>query len=146
MSSLVLLNREGVVARKLQLVSLPDDYIVPEGMTISWKMELHVWSSIRPAEWLRRKEPVEAYFYLRNAWGQVCRSGFREFERGDRVADEIRYNPRDLTITVQGTSTKDVLELRNHIMHLIDSCVRWEVSNDLNPKIGFLRRLFGTNK
>ena len=144
MSSLVLLNREGVVAHKLQLVSLPDDYVVPEGMTISWRIDVQA-SSRDPLASFRRLEPVEAYFYLGNARAQVCRGEVKLYERDDRFGP-MRYGSRTLTITVQGTSAKDVMELRDRIMHLINTCAHWEVSNDLNPKskIGFLRRLFGT--
>ena len=142
MSSLVLLNRDGVVARKLQFVSLPDDYVVPEGMTVSWRMDLHISSSDPRAFWGGPREPVEAYFYLGNARGQVCRNGFKEYEQKDRYGP-MQYGSRTLTVTVQGTSAKDVMELRDRIMHLINSGARWEASNDLNPKprIGILQRL-----
>lgn len=147
MSSLVLLNGEGVVARKLQLVSLPSDYVVPEGMTVSWRMDLHA-SSCDPLASFGPKEPVEAYFYLGNAQGQVCRDGFKEYERNDRFGP-MRYGSRVLTVTVQGTSAKDVMELRDRIMHFIHSGVRWNVSNDLNPKCGllqWLKKLVGMTK
>ena len=141
MSSLVLLNRDGVVARKLQLVSLPSDYVVPEGMTVSWKMELHASSSDPLAGWRGPREPVEAYFYLGNAQAQVCRNGFKESETDDHY--RLRFASRILIVTVQGTSAKDVMELRDRIMHLIHSGVIWNVSNDLNPKpkTGLLYRL-----
>ena len=141
MSSLVLLNRDGVVARKLQLVSLPSDYVVPEGMTVSWKMELHASSSDPLAGWRGPREPVEAFFYLGNAQAQVCRNGFKESEEDDHY--RLRFASRILTVTVQGTSAKDVMDLRDRIMHLIHSGVSWNVSNDLNPKpkIGLLHQL-----
>ncbi|MBI2024752.1 MAG: hypothetical protein HYT03_01500 [Candidatus Harrisonbacteria bacterium] len=143
MSSLVLLNRDGVVARKLQLVSLPSNFVIPEGMTVSWKMELHVSSSDPLAGWCGPREPVEAYFYLGNAQAQVRRNGFKESERDDQ--HRLRFGSRALVITVQGTSAKDVMGLRDRVMHLINSGARWEVSNDLNPKPkwGFLQRLMG---
>lgn len=142
MSSLVLLNREGVVARKLQLVSLPGDYVIPEGTTVSWRTDLNASSRDPLAGLFGPKEPVEAYFYLGNAQGQVCRNGFKEYERDDRFGP-MRYGSRVLTVTVQGTSAKDVMELRDRIMHFIHSGVRWNVSNDLNPKpkTGLLHRL-----
>ena len=142
MSSLVLLNRDGVVAHKLQLVSLPDDYVVPEGMTVSWRMELHVSSSDPFAGLRGLKEPVEAFFYLGSAQGQVCRNGFKQYERDDRYGP-MHYGSRTLTVTVQGTSAKDVMELRDRIMHFIHSGVRWGVSNDLKPKPkqGLLQRI-----
>ena len=132
MSSLVLLNRDGVVARKLQLVSLPSDYAVPEGMTVSWRTELHASSSDPLAGWRGPREPVEAFFYLGNAQGQVCRNGFRESESDDQ--HRLRFGSRNLIVTVQGTTAKDVMELRDRIMHLIHSGASWSVSNDLNPK------------
>jgi hypothetical protein len=141
MSSLVLLNRDGIVARKLQLVSLPSDFIIPEGMMVSWKMELHASSSDPLAGWRGPREPVEAYFYLGNAQAQVCRNGFKESESDDHY--RLRFASRTLIITVQGTSARDVMELRDRIMHFIHSGVRWNVSNDLNPKPkqGLLQRL-----
>lgn len=145
MSSLALLNKEGVVARKLQLVSLPDDYVVPEGMTVSWRTGIHVSSrdsldALRPP-----REPMEAYFYLGSARGQVSRDNFKRYET-DRRLGPAHYASRDLTITVQGTLAGDVMRLRDHILHLINSHTPWEVSNDLNPKpksrVRFLSRLF----
>ncbi|MFH1169974.1 MAG: hypothetical protein V1704_00165 [Candidatus Vogelbacteria bacterium] len=144
MSSLVLLNSDGIVARKLQLVSLPSGYVVPEGMIVSWRTELSVSSSLPvPFSTISSsREPVEAFFYLGKAQGQVYRDEFKKFER-DSQNGTMRYNSRRLTITVQGTSAKDVMELRDRIMHLIHSCVSWSASNDLNPKPrrGFLQRL-----
>ena len=143
MSSLVLLNRDGDVARKLQLVSLPSDFVIPEGMTVSWKMEFHASSSDPLAGWRGPREPMEAYFYLGNAWAQVCRNGFKKSELDDHY--RLRFASRILTVMVQGTSAKDVMELRDRIMHFIRSGVGWNVSNDLNPKPkrGFLQRLMG---
>lgn len=141
MSSLVLLNRDGVVVRKLQLVSLPSDYVVPEGMTVSWRTDLCLSSSDPIAGLRGPQEPTEAYFYLGNALGQVCRNEFREYERDDQR--RLRFGSRRLTITVQGALAKDVMELRDRIMHFIHSGVRWSVSNDLNPKPkkGFFQKL-----
>jgi len=141
MSSLVLLNRDGVVARKLQLVSLSSDYAIPEGMAVSWRTELHVSSSDPLVGWCGPREPVEAFFYLGNAQGQVCRNGFRESESDDQ--HRLQFGSRNLAVTVQGTAAKDVMELRDRIMHLIYSGVSWNVSNDLNPKPrkGLLRGL-----
>lgn len=146
MSSLVLLNSEGVVARKLQLISLPDNYVVPEGMTISWRIDVQV-SSRDPLVSFRRQEPVEAYFCLGNARGRICRSEVKQYDQ-DNCLGTMRYGFRTLTVTVQGTSAREVMELRDHIMRLIDSGVSWGVSNDLNPKpkIGLLRRIFGVSK
>lgn len=142
MSGLVLLDRDGVVARKLQLVSLPSDYVIPEGMMVSWRIELRV-SSIDPQAPL---EPVEAYFYLGSAWGQICRSEIKQDDEQNR-SGPTRYNPRTLTITVQGTSAKDVMKLRERILHLINSGARWEASNNLNlnpkPKKSFLQKIMG---
>ncbi len=144
MSSLVLLNGDGVVARKLQLISLPENYVVPEGMMISWRVAVDV-SSHNPLANLGRLEPVVAYFCLGSAWGQVWRGEVKKYERDERLGT-MRYGLRTLTVTVQGTSAKDAMELRDRIMHLIDTGARWEASNNLNPrpKVGFLRRLFGT--
>lgn len=143
MSSIVLLNRDGVVAKKLALVSLPDDYVIPDGMTVSWRTELHVFSRSALASLGSPREPVEAFFYLGKTQGQVCRDGFKPYEPKDNCLTGLCYDSRILTITVQGTSAKDVMELRDRIMHLINSHATWEVSNDLNPKpkIGFLQRL-----
>lgn len=138
-SNLVLLNSDGVVARKLSFVSLPADYVIPDGMTVSWRTVVRV-SSGDPLASFGPREPVEAYFYLGDAMGEVRRDDFRGYEHG-RLG-EIRFGSRILTVTVQGTSARDVMKLRDYIMHLISSGAHWEVSNDLNrkPKRRFLRR------
>ena len=128
------MSRDGVVARKLQMVSLPSDYVVPEGMIVSWRTELHASSSDPLAGWRGPREPVEAFFYLGNAQGQVCRNGFKESEESEYNNHRLRFGSRNLIVTVQGTSAKDVMELRDHIMHLINSGASWSVSNYLNPK------------
>lgn len=141
MSSLALLSRDGVVVRKLQFVSLPSDYAIPDGMTVSWRIGLHASSSDPLAGWRGPQEPVEAFFYLGNAQGQVCRNGFKESEEDNQY--RLQFGSRNLIVTVQGTSAKDVMELRERILHLIHSGARWSVSNDLNPKPkrGLLQRL-----
>lgn len=144
MSSLVLLNAEGALARKLHFVTLPDDYVVPEGMTISWMTEVKASSRDSLVNFIR-VEPVEGYFYLGDARGQVSRSKIKEYERDD--SGDMHYGSRTLTIIVQGTSAKEVMKLRDCIMQLINNGVCWGVINDLNQKpkkIGFLRRLFGS--
>lgn len=140
MSSLVLLNHEGIVTRKLQLVSLPIDYVVPRGMTISWMSKVHL-SSSDPFAAFNPKEPAEAYFYLGNAFGVVERSNFKITEQDNDF--RLRFGSRDLTMTVQGTVAKDVVELRDRILQLVHSSVRWEASNDLNPKprMGFWQKI-----
>ncbi|WKZ26339.1 MAG: hypothetical protein QY304_03025 [Candidatus Paceibacterota bacterium] len=149
MSSLVLLNREGEVVRKLSFVTLPDDFVVPEGMTVSWRMGINV-SSTDPREgWRGPQEPLEAYFYLGNAHGQVCRNGFKEYEQNDQHL--LRFGSRNLILTVQGTSAKDVMKLRERILHIIHSGASWDVSNDLNPNpkkslLHELKKMVGMNE
>ena len=139
MSSLVLLDSEGVVVRKLGFVSLPHDYVVPEGMTISWRQDLRV-SHSDPLIGLRGpRVPFEAYFYRGKAQAQVCLTQFKDFECDD--SGRMRFGSYDLTITVQGTRAKDVMELYERIRQLISSNARWKVSNDLNPK--FFARILG---
>ena len=143
MSSLVLLDRNGAVVHKIHFVSLSSDYIVPEGMTLSWRTAIHISSSDPRAEW-RPKEPVEAFFYLGEAQGQVCQNEVSESEARDQFF-QCRYASRILTVTVQGTSTRNVMRLRERILHLINSGTRWGVSNDLNPRpkrVGFLPKLW----
>lgn len=130
MSSLVLMHRDGTLAHKLQLISLPDDYIVPEGMIVSWRTVLHL-SYRTVAGIFSPQEPTEAFFYLGNAQGQICRDRFQESERVDH---QLMFGSRNLTVTVQGTSAKDVMRMRDHIMQLIHSGTRWNVRNDLNPR------------
>lgn len=150
MSSLVLLNKEGLVFRTLQLVSLPNDYVVPEGMTVSWRTAIRVYPS-DPLVGLRGpQEPVDAFFYLGKAFGQVSRDGFMQAARD--AQHRLRFGVRDLTVTVQGTTPKDVNDLRDRILQLIRSGSRWNVSNDLNPKpkkpglLQKLKKMFGAAK
>ena len=132
MSNIVLLNREGVVVRKLQLVSLRSDYVVPEGMMVSWRTDVTVSSRDPFVRMSGSNNPVEAFFYRGNTQGQVCRKGFneKEYNRFNLPSSWI------LTVTVQGTSANDVMNLRDNIMHFIHSNTPWKVSNDLNPKPG----------
>jgi len=143
MSSLVLLNRDGLIERKLQLVSLPGDYVVPEGMIVSWKTELHVVPSDPLVRFLGPREPGEAFFYLGTAQGQVHRRDLFEHKRNGELGKLV--GSQHLTITVQGTSAKEVMKLRDTIMQIIHSGETWDVSNDLNPKPkrGFWQRLMG---
>jgi len=140
MSSLVLLNSQGVVARKLHLVSLPENYQVPEGMMVSWRTSLHV-SSRDPLASMGPREPVLSFFYLGAAQAQVHREGFQRYEK-ESPAVSMRYGSRFLTVTVQGTVAKDVMALRDQVMHLINKGIPWQVSNDLNPKPGWGKRIF----
>src|SRR3989338_8183129 len=89
-------------------------------MTVSWRTELYASSRDPLAKF--RKEPVEAFFYFSNAQGQVCRNEFKESEWANQ--HRLRFNSRILTVTVQGTSAKEVMELRDYIMHLINSGAR----------------------
>lgn len=111
---------------------------------VSWRDRFDISSSDIRVAYFGPIEPVEAWFYLGEAWGQVCRTNFKPVGRDSQFGPE-QYGSRTLTVTVQGGSAKDVITLRDHIMHLINSRERWEVSNDLNvkdsPKTGFLSRL-----
>ena len=142
MSSFVLLDRNGLVARKLHFVSLPPDFVIPEGMIVSWRMEIIRFSNDPAAEMFGRKEPVESLFYLGNAQGQVRRTELQDSEQRRRLFCG-QYASRMLTVTVQGSSTNDVMRLRDHIVHLIHSGSSLNVIHDLNakPKQGLLQRL-----
>lgn len=131
MFSLVLLNKDGGGIHKLHLAFLPDDFVVPEGKIISLKMDFHI-SSSDPLAGGHCHRPVEAYFYLGEAYGQVCRDGFKFFETDENY--RTRFGCYDLHIIIQGTSAKDVMSLRNHIMELINSGRSWQTINNLNLK------------
>ncbi len=132
MSSLVLLDKQGAIAHKLQLVSLPDDYVVPLGMTVSWKTVVHVSSSHQLEEMGIPLEPVEAYFYLGKAQGVIHRNGFEVVEQ-EKSNYPTCFGSRILTVVVQGTVAKDIMDLRDHMMCLINTGSHWKVHNDLNP-------------
>ena len=135
MSELALLNAEGTVVKKLQLVSLPRGYVIPEGMIVSWRDAYRASSRSAMSAILNEhyREPPEAYFYLGKAWAQVLRTGSKESDLED---DSLRmsYGIRDLTVTVQGTSAEDVISLRDYIIQLIYSGQNWKAVNNLNPK------------
>lgn len=144
-SSLVLLNEDGSVDKKLQLVSLPKDYTIPQGKILSWRKEIIITDThVFPSIW-RIGIPIEAHFYLGSAWASVTLAdidlnGNKDYlER--RVERMLRGNPSMLTITVQGTSSSDLMALRDHILELINRREDWNVKNDLNPKkpLGFFR-------
>jgi len=132
MSTMVLLKGDGTVSKRIHFVSLPDNFVVPEGMTISWRWDVRVSSHDALSKFLPL-EPLEAYFYLGSARGQVCRGDVNPNDSGDRFGPR-EYCARTLTVTVQGTVPREVMLLRDHIMHLINTGRSWGVSNDLNPK------------
>lgn len=119
MSTLVLLNSEGVVVRKLQLISPPNTFLVPKGTTLSWRITIDV-STDRLSSWERRFPPVEAYFHLGQALGQINR----------RTLSETEYS---LTISIQSASPKDIVRLRERILQIVESRTNWKTSNNLNP-------------
>ena len=130
MPSLALLNEDGTMHKKLQLVSLPEDYKVPEGKILSWKDTINRtiyydwYSSVY-------RYPVQAYFYKGSAWASVSRD---QLEDGLDYASMTRCNKSNLIIVVQGTSAKDLTDIRDYILDLITKGRIWEASNDLNPK------------
>jgi len=147
--SLVLLNEDGVVLRKLQLVSLPDDFQIPPGTIVSWQIEELNWHIEEPVfsafddNYNRLFVPPQvAYFCLGSARAQVFwREPKREgITRGARPVDI------PLSVTVQGTVAKDIMDLRGQIIHLISTQTKWLADNDLNPEpqkpcLSFRRRL-----
>ncbi|MDD5566908.1 MAG: hypothetical protein PHH01_01815 [Patescibacteria group bacterium] len=133
MSTFVLLNRDGTLARKLALVSLPPDYEIPEGKILSWRTVLQKSSRDPLINFdMRNREPLEAFFYLGSAWAQVTRAGWTDCETDSD--HRMWFGVHTLTITVQAKSTADLVTLRDQILEIIRTCVRYEVSNDLNPK------------
>ncbi|RME59738.1 hypothetical protein D6779_03615 [Candidatus Parcubacteria bacterium] len=114
-----------LASKKLNLVSLPEHYKLPEGMviTIRAKVALYTRSYLRDDI-----EPAESYFYLGEAWGKV--------ERGDVTArmPDTSILPclhRELTITVQGTNPNDTRNLFERILATIHKGKLWEVTNHL---------------
>lgn len=129
--SMVLLNTEGEVARKLQFVTVPDNYVVPDGMILSWRTVFEKSYGNPAAELHHRHEPVLAYFYLGSAKGLVERKSLERsnFDKGARR----RYLPSELTITIQGANAQEVMALRDRVLHVLHAHASWDVHNDLNP-------------
>lgn len=134
MASLVLLNDDGTVFRKLSLVSLPDDYQVPEGKLVSWQMFFETSSRDRLDALRGPKTPMHCYFYLGSAWAEMKRDGWKESEV-ERNQWRWRYGVGNYTLTVQGKSAKDVVALRDMVLQGINVGARWEVRNNLNPRL-----------
>lgn len=132
MSSLALLNEDGTFFKKLQLVSLPRNYVIPEGKILSWKEELlSSFSRFRFASELP-KRPPEAFFYLGAAWAKVSASSPKD-HFGAFTEDGVVYDTSNLTILVQGTSPSDLMKLRDYVMIVLNRGGGWDVRNDLNP-------------
>ena len=121
--SLVLLNSEGVVAKKLALASVPPDYVVPDGMILSWKEEMSITHA--SVFWDPSGPPL-AYFYLKTAYGEIRRiSHYGDCE--------------NFSVIIQGKKPADVNLLRDEILQMIHDLDGWDVHNDLNS---FWSKLF----
>jgi hypothetical protein len=126
------MDKQGLNTHKLSLVSLPEDYVIPPGMILSWRTVVHVSHPHQLEELETPLEPVEAYFYLGRAFGTIERIGYETVESG-RKEYPAGYGARILRVTIQGTHAPDVMMLRDHLMHLVNAGLRWKVRNDLNP-------------
>lgn len=142
MSQLVLLNQDGTNAKKLNLVSLPDNYVIPENQTLSWRTVLEVSSKFDFNPMRDFREPMEAFFYLGSAWGQITCHRITDVEyTTGKFRFPNRYNVRRLTVTVQGNSVEDFIILRDKVMQILSSHSRYEVRNDFNPPPSLLEKL-----
>lgn len=140
MASLVLLNDDGTVFRKLSLVSLPDDYQVPEDKLVSWQISFET-SSMDVLDALRGPQtPMVSYFYLGSAWAEMKRNAW-EMESGNAL---MHYGVGSYTLTIQGKSAKDVVVLRDRVLQVVRAGNGWDVRNDFNsrPKVSIWRKLF----
>ena len=124
--SLVLLNSEGVVAKKLAFVSLPPDYVVPDGMIISWKQEMTI---IHATIFWDPSGPPLAYFYLKTAHGEISHTS----SYGDT---------ENISVVVQGKKAADVNLLRDKILQMIHHHRPWDVHNDFDSFLSKLARRF----
>jgi len=142
MPSLVLLNEDGTFYKKLQLVSLPKEYVVPEGKVLSWRHKIVYYLSHPTSEAIGTEYrcPLEAYFYLGSAWAQIERVGFED-RTFDGTTMRCRYNVNTLVITVQSTSAQDLMSLRDYILTLFDKHLTWGVYNNLNPEPSIIQRI-----
>ena len=124
-SRIVLLNEDGTVAKKLALVSLPENYEVPAGKIVSWQLEFE-WSTQDATIAEERPDwPIEAFFYHKEAWARVICKDTRAYN-----GSFFSYI-RDIQITVQGSSAKDVMYLRDHIMSDVHLRLRWFAGNQV---------------
>lgn len=125
--SLVLLSSEGVVAKRLSLVSPPPDYVVPNGMMLSWKEDvtfIHTFANWRE-DWL----PSLAYFYLKTAQGEV------------RITSSYGKE-QSFSVVVQARNPADLIALRDKILEFFHRKVRWGVYNNFNSFWSELARRF----
>lgn len=135
MSTIALLNKDGTFRKKLHLTSLPENYVVPEGTIVSWKMSDIIKATMDSFKGtFGKKEPLEANFYLGSAWAQVRRISLPDDSRSFHG-----YGRRQISAMVQGTNPKDINKLRDHVLMLIQTDQSYESSNDLNPKPKKLR-------
>jgi hypothetical protein len=144
MATLVLLNDDGTVFRKLNLVSLPDDYQVPEDKLVSWQMFFET-SSREALDALRGPTtPMLSYFYLGSAWAEMKCNGWRESIYDGTKFNSWCYGICHYTLTVQGKVAKDVVALRDRVLEFVRGGKGWGVRNDLNPRprVSIWRKLF----
>lgn len=135
MENLALLNKDGTFNRKLSLVCIPDSYVIPEGMILSWEEAYEATSEDARAHWRNRKVPRVAHFHLGKAWAEVRIGPCNEPPKGrERISLFYSPPPPDIAIEVQGTSGKDVATLRDRILGIISGNSLWDLRNDLNPQ------------
>ncbi len=115
--SLFLLNSLGEIEKKLEFVSLPADYVIPEGQFVS--LQIKNLSQINLPE-----VPQSAFFYFGNStFGEVsCKTSSRFFA-------DFTLTTSVLTIKIQGNVAKDTNKLRDYILQLIHNKTAWQVRN-----------------
>ena len=136
MSKFVLLDSEGKVQTKLHFVVVPNDYVIPAGMTLSWKANVEISTAVLLQRGIGRS-PNEAYFHFGSAHGVIRKTNLRFVD----LAEPYWVQP--LEIIVQGTSPSDVMQLRNMIMNIVNERHSWYTDNDLDhkPKPSIMSRL-----
>lgn len=131
--SIVLLNPDGTLYRSLSFINLPNDYVVPEGKTVSWRF-LHDVNWRRSSTAGSQLEPVEATFFYKNAVAMISRGNVQGYENHPDTGARI-YGTRTLTITVQGAVLGEVHSLREKILEVISSGQDWQAINRLDPEL-----------
>jgi len=125
--ALALIDKEGKVASRLTLINPPADFVVPEGMLLSWQFEY----SFIQSSLVFSCPPLLAHLTYKSAVAEITTKAFMGFLDAECT----------VSVTVQGKVPSDVVVLRDRVLELVHQ-KSWPARFDFTPKLGFIETFF----